>query len=83
MFQRRMQIALRRARACKVTEMAIAGELPEAYGKDDDGRIVFGPTKPQTRLNAIELASRIGHGLPASGAQVTAYGPLQIVVVAE
>ncbi len=63
-FRTRMQLVLERARACEVTERIISGDISEVLGSTKSGELIIGTTKNRDRLAAIELASRIGHGLP-------------------
>jgi len=79
-FRTRMQLILERAKACEVTERIISGDISEVLGSTKTGELIVGTTKNRDRLAAIELASRIGYGLP--GGAPVAEGTTVFVIVA-
>jgi len=66
----RLRTVLEEAGSSEVIKRIISGDIYEPLMATKQGEIVYGPTKNRDRLAAIELASRIGYGLPAAGGSV-------------
>lgn len=78
----RLRTVLEEAGSSEVIKRIISGDIYEALMATKQGEVVYGPTKNRDRLAAIELASRIGYGLPAPGASAEEEGAVTYVIVA-
>lgn len=77
-----MRTVLEEAAGSEVIKRMISGDIYEPLMTTKTGEIIYGPTKNRDRLAAIELASRIGYGLPQAGAPVEAEDAVTWVIVA-
>ena len=78
----RLRTVLEEAGSSEVIKRIISGDISEVLGSTKTGELIVGTTKNRDRLAAIELASRIGYGLPAPGASTEEEGAVTYVIVA-